>query len=215
MTKGMKLTKVYIFSLTSFGKEPILKPISSCPGLLSPQEYNKGALGWFVLISAIVPLTFPERSFFLVQFSLSFLAPYAPHLEQWEGIWVYSPTVAVYYRYTHKCSMNSMYTHLYTWLQLFLGICTRWLWGVNQRVALRYSSDMCMLLCCSCPALSFPKLPSLVPFQRTGRPVVEPAEPWSALHLECGGGLRMERPWREPRQLSLCKLSGGIFPFLM
>lgn len=27
----------------------------SCPGLLSPQEYNKGAPGWFVLISAIAP----------------------------------------------------------------------------------------------------------------------------------------------------------------
>ena len=75
----------FFFSLTLFDKEPILKPMSSCPGLLSPQEYNKGALGWFVLISAIVPLTFPERLFFLVQLLLSFLATCAPHLEYWGG----------------------------------------------------------------------------------------------------------------------------------
>lgn len=85
---------MYFFSL--FDKEPILKPMSSYPGLLSPQECNKGALGWFVLTSAIVPLMFPERSLFLVQFLLSFLSTSASHLEQWEEIWVCSPTKAVY-----------------------------------------------------------------------------------------------------------------------
>lgn len=53
--------------------------MSSCPGLLSPQECNKGGLGWFMLISAIFPLTFPERWFFLVQLLLSFLAISVPH----------------------------------------------------------------------------------------------------------------------------------------
>lgn len=64
--------------------------MNSCPVLFSPQEYNKSAPGWFVLISAIAPLKFPERSFFSVQFLLSFLATYVPHLEQWE-IWDGSP----------------------------------------------------------------------------------------------------------------------------
>lgn len=97
---------MYFFSLTSFDKEAFLKPMSSCPGLLSPQECNKGVPGWFVLISAIVPLTFPER-FFLVQLLLSFLATYASHLVQWEEIWVCSSTKAVYVQ-----------IHPYTWYEL-------------------------------------------------------------------------------------------------
>lgn len=68
--------------------------MNSCPGLLGPQECNKGALGWFVLISAIVPLSFPER-FFLVQLWLSFLATCVPHLGQWEEVWVCSPAKVV------------------------------------------------------------------------------------------------------------------------
>lgn len=37
LTKGMRLTEVYVF-FPLFDKEPILKPMNSCPGLLSPQE---------------------------------------------------------------------------------------------------------------------------------------------------------------------------------
>lgn len=77
------------------------------------------------------------------------------------GLW---PCKGCVCRYTYVCGG----THLYTQLQLFLGVCTRrWLWGLNQRIAaLHSSSDMCMLLL---PALGFPELPSLVPFQRTSR----------------------------------------------
>lgn len=70
---------MYLFSLTLFDKEPVFKPMNPCPGLLSPQECNKGTLSWFMLISAIVPLTFPERWFFLVQlFNIAAHATYAP-----------------------------------------------------------------------------------------------------------------------------------------
>lgn len=45
------------------------------------------------------------------------------------------------------CRVSSVYTHLYTRLQLFLSVCTRWsLWGLNQRIAaLHSSSDMYVL----------------------------------------------------------------------
>lgn len=67
--------------------------MNSCPGLLGPQECNKGALGWFVLLP--LSLSFPER-FFLVQLLLSSLATCVPHLGQWEEVRVCSPAEVVY-----------------------------------------------------------------------------------------------------------------------
>lgn len=119
--------------------------MNSCPGLLSPQECNKGGLGWFVLISAIVPLTFPERWFFLVQLLLSILAICVLHLEYWEETWVCCPTksVQIFPYMQHELRVYSVYP----WLQLSLGVCTKWLlWDLNQRiVSLHSSSDVCML----------------------------------------------------------------------
>jgi hypothetical protein len=97
-----------------------------------------------VLIFSIAPLLSPERSFMLVQLLLSFSATFALHLEQWEEIWVYSPTKAVC---TQILPLNMVCTHLHTQLQLSLGIWTRWLRGLNQRTAALHSSfDLCVLL---------------------------------------------------------------------
>lgn len=137
---------MYLFSLTLFDKEPVFKPMNPCPGLLSPQECNKGALGWFMLISAIVPLTFPERWFFLVQLLLSFLATYAPRLGQWEEVQVCTPAKVVY-----------VPIDPYIWYELHVDLpihktaafpwnLDQWsLWGLNQRMAVHSCSDMCML----------------------------------------------------------------------
>lgn len=66
-----------------------------------------------------------------------------------------APAKAVMCRHTHTCAVSSMCS-LYTWLQLFLGNCTRWfLRGLNQRIAaLHSSSDTCMLFLPS-PGLSW------------------------------------------------------------
>ena len=137
-----------------------------CPGLFSPQECNKGALGWFVLISAIVPLMFPERLFFLVQLLLSFLATCAPHLGQWEEVRVCSPAKVVY-----------VPIHPYMWYELHVDLpihkTAAFPWNLGQVVIMgsepKDGSSFLICACPFCPALSLPELPSLVPFQRTNR----------------------------------------------
>lgn len=129
----------------------------------------------------------------------------------------------VMYRCTYVCGVNSTYTHLYTRLQLFLGICTRWLlWSLNQRIVALHSSSCA---CCSYPALSFPELPSLVPSKGLAGPVVEPAEPCeSALPFSVGvwwwwwyfkGRKNRGLQGSQHRTLRLCKHLEGRFQFLM
>lgn len=112
------------------------------------------------------------RSFWSNFFCCPFLPPMHP---TWSSEGKSGFVALVMYRCIYMCGVNSMCTHLYTPLQLFLGICTGWLLrGLNQRIVALHSSSCA---CCSCPALSFPELPSLVPSRGLAGPVVEPADP--------------------------------------
>lgn len=89
---------------------------------------------------------FPERSFVLVQFC--HLCIVFGAMRGILGLW---PTEAVCVQFIPVWVVCA---HLYTELQLFLGICPRWWWWVWF--------PLHMLL-----FPSFPNSPSLVPFQRT------------------------------------------------
>lgn len=119
--------------------------MSSCPGLLSPRECNKGAPGLVCAYFCHCPSHIPRE---VVLFGTT-LAVVSCHLCAPLGVLTGNlgslPQKSVQMYPYMRCELR-VYS-LYTGLQLSLGICTRWLlWDLNQRiVALHSSSDMCML----------------------------------------------------------------------
>lgn len=163
MTKGMRLTWVYFSPLYLITRQFLNPWHDSSPGL-SPQEYNKDALGWFVLISAIA-LEFPERSFFLVQL---FFAVLSCHLCTPRGvvreIWVCSPCDVQMYLHV-RCEL-----HVYSPVHTTAAFPWNLYWVVITGSEPKDSSPsflfMCMLFLPS-PELSW--IAKLGAFQRTSR----------------------------------------------
>ena len=141
----------------------------SCPWLLSPQECDEGAPGWCVYFCHCPSRVLREDVLFGPTLAV-LPCPLRTPLGALGGSLGLQPRPRFVCRCTHVCSLSSVHTHLYTRLQPFLGISTRWwLQGLRQGLAALHSFCDLVTRAPCCPALGSPGLPSSVPSQRTGR----------------------------------------------
>lgn len=180
-----------MYFLPLLDKEPILKPMTCfhALGSLACKSVTK-APGLVCLFLPLPPRVLGESVLFGPTLGVRpcYLAP------AWsigEEVWVCSPGKGCVQMHP-RVQCERVHAHLYMRLRLFLRICARWLpRGLNQRVAaLPSSCDVCVS---RCPALGSPKLPSLVPSQRTSRAGVEAADPVRV--PACLGGRAVRRGW--------------------